>query len=112
MMYWDEAEVKKFLSILSEGFDELEAHFDLLYKGLVHRSSHHDVLKRMQAEFKWGVTDGSEVVQLAPAWKQLDCINFTDEMRHMLPGWKKLLVPFFYLTNNRLGKYAYRKYTD
>lgn len=100
------------LLILSEGFDELEAHFDLLYKGLVHRSSRHDVLKRMQAEFKWGVTDGSEVVRLAPAWKQLDCINFTDEMRHMLPGWKKLLVPFFYLTNNRLGKYAYRKYTD
>lgn len=112
MMYWEEAEVQKFLSILSEGFDELEAHFDLLYKGLVHRSSRHDVLKRMQAEFKWGVTDGSEVVRLAPAWKQLDCINFTDEMRHMLPGWKKLLVPFFYLTNNRLGKYAYRKYTD
>lgn len=73
MMYWEEAEVQKFLSILSEGFDELEAHFDLLYKGLVHRSSRHDVLKRMQAEFKWGVTDGSEVVRLAPAWKQLDC---------------------------------------
>ena len=53
-MYWEEAEVQKFLSILSEGFDELEAHFDFLYKGLVHRSSRHDVLKRMQAEFKWG----------------------------------------------------------
>jgi len=39
MMYWEEAEVQKFLSILAEGFDELEAHFDLLYKGLVHRSS-------------------------------------------------------------------------
>ncbi len=39
-------------------------------------------------------------------------IAFISKMRYMLPGWKKLLVPFFYLTNNRLGKYAYRKYTD
>ena len=109
LMYFPENEVKNFLHVLTSGFDDFEAQFDLLYKGMVKKAEHHDALKNMSAQFNWGVKDGSEIVKLAPALKQLACINFTDEMKHMLPGWKKLLTPIFYIVNNRLGIYSYRK---
>ena len=53
--------------------------------------------------------DGSEVVKLNPALKQIGYVNFTDEMKHMLPGWMKLFTLIFYLVNNRLGIYTYQK---
>ena len=109
LMYMEESEVKAFLSILSDSFDDFEAQFDLMYKGLVKKAACHDVVKKTSAEFHWGVSNGSEITQLNPAFKQLACINFTDEMRHLLPGLLKLLTPFFYLTNNRLGIYTCQK---
>ena len=109
IMYLEEEEVKKLLALMADGLDEFEAHFDLLYKGLVRFTKKHDAVKYTQAEFKWGVTDGREIVRFDPRWQYLECINFTREMKHLLPGWKKLLTPFFYLTNNRLGKYTYKK---
>lgn len=51
----------------------------------------------------WYNLDFPEVIE------QIGLINFTDEMRHLLPGVKKLLVPLMYITNNRLGMYAYKK---
>ena len=47
IMYLEEEEVKKLLALMADGLDEFEAHFDLLYKGLVAVSyTHLDVYKR------------------------------------------------------------------
>ncbi len=46
LMYLKEKEVKKFLEILTNGFDRLEGQFDLIYKLLVKRSNMHDTLKK------------------------------------------------------------------
>ena len=108
-MYLHENEVAQLLEILTDGFDRFEAHFDLLYKGLVNKGSMHDTVKKTGAQFNWGVKDGSEVVRLCPGLRQTGLINFTDEMRRLLPGAKKLLIPIMYLTNNRLGIYTYQK---
>ncbi len=109
LMYLHENEVAQLLEILTGGFDCFEAHFDLLYKGLVNKGSMHDTVKKTGAQFNWGVKDGSEVVRLCPGLRQIGLINFTDEMRRLLPGAKKLLIPIMYLTNNRLGIYTYQK---
>ncbi len=109
LMYLRESEVAQLLAILVSGFDRFEAQFDLLYKGLVNRGKMHDTLKKTSAQFHWGVKDGSEVVRLCPALKQTGLINFTDQMRHLLPGVQKLLIPVMYVTNNRLGIYCYQK---
>lgn len=109
LMYLQESEVAQFLRILTTGFDAFEAQFDLLYKGLVNKGGMHDTLKKTNAQFLWGVKDGSEVVKLCPAMRQIGLINFTDEMKHLLPGIKKLLTPIMYITNNRLGIYTYKK---
>lgn len=109
LMYLHENEVAQLLKILTGGFDRFEAHFDLLYKGLVNKGSMHDTVKKTGAQFNWGVKDGSEVVRLCPGLRQTGLINFTDEMRLLLPGAKKLLIPIMYLTNNRLGIYTYQK---
>ena len=61
------------------------------------------------AEFKWGVKDGSEVVKLNPKIKQTGLINFTDELKHLLHGFRKLFIPIAYIMNNRLGMYEYKK---
>ncbi|WP_027400483.1 class I SAM-dependent methyltransferase [Anaerovorax odorimutans] len=109
LMYFKEDEVKDFLNIITNGFESFEAQFDLLYKMLVNNGSRHDTLKKMNAQFNWGVKDGSEVIKLCPKMKQTGLINFTKEMKHLLPGTKKLIVPFLYITNNRLGIYTYQK---
>lgn len=108
LTYLHENEVAQFLEILTHGFDSFEAHFDLLYKRLVNKARIHDTVKETGAQFNWGVTDGSEVVHLCPSLKQTELINFTDEMRRLLQGVKKLLIPIMYLTNNRLGIYTYK----
>ena len=110
LMYFEEQQIKQFLEILTDNFDSFEAQFDLLYKGTAKATKHHDVLKNMDATFKWGVKDGSEVVKLNPKLKQTGLINFTDEMKLHLLGWKKLLIPLFYIVNNRLGIYTFEKF--
>jgi len=109
LMYFEEQKIKQFLEILTDNFDSFEAQFDLLYKGTVKMNQKHDTIKNMNADFKWGVKDGSEVVKLNPKLKQTRLINFTDEMKLHLPGWKKLLIPLFYIVNNRLGIYTFEK---
>lgn len=109
LMYLKENEISQLLQILTHGFDSFEAQFDLLYKGLVNKAKMHDTLKKTSAQFNWGVKDGSEVVALCPTLQQKGLINFTDELKHLLPGVKKLLVPMMYVFNNRLGIYTYQK---
>ncbi len=109
LMYLKEEEVCRFLELLTQGFDAFEAHFDLLYKGVVNKGRMHDTVKNTTAEFHWGVKDGSEVVALCPKLKQKGLINFTKEMKHLLPGGTKLLIPLMYIVNNRLGMYTYQK---
>ncbi|MFT4107933.1 MAG: class I SAM-dependent methyltransferase [Lacrimispora sp.] len=109
LMFLHEREVAQFLGILTRGFDRFEAHFDLLYKGLVNKGGLHDTVKKTGAQFHWGVKDGSEITRLCPGIKQIGLINFTEEMRHLLPGVKKLLIPMMYIANNRLGMYAFKK---
>ena len=110
LMYFDENEVKNFLNILTDRFDKFTLYLDLLSKKLVKQAKRHDTLKTMKnAEFKWGVKDGSEVVKLNPKIKQTGLINFTDELKHLLHGFKKLFIPIAYIMNNRLGMYEYKK---
>ena len=112
LMYFDENEVKDFLKILTDNFDEFEAQFDLISKGALKMQKEHDTLKKMNAKFKWAVKDGSEVVKLNPLIKQTGLINFTAEMKKILPFTKKWIIPFMYLYNNRLGIYEYKKKND
>lgn len=109
MMYLKEEEVKDFLYILTNGFDRFEAQFDLLYKGMVNKGNIHDTVKKTNARFSWGVKNGSEVTALCPALKQTGLINFTDELKYMLSGFKKIFIPLLYITNNRLGIYQFKK---
>lgn len=112
LMYFDETEVKDFLKILTDNFEEFEAQFDLISKGALKMQKEHDTLKKMNAKFKWAVKDGSEVVKLNPLIKQTGLINFTAEMKKILPFTKKWIIPFMYLYNNRLGIYEYKKKND
>ncbi|MGP1568595.1 MAG: class I SAM-dependent methyltransferase [Peptoanaerobacter stomatis] len=109
LMYLKEDEIKKFLNILTDSFDSFEAHFDLLYKGLVKRSKEHDTLKHMKVNFEYGVKDGSELVKLNPKLKQIGLINFTREMKKFPLGIKKIFLPLMYIANDRLGMYTYNK---
>lgn len=110
LMYFDEAEIKKILEILVNNFQEFTAYFDLLYKGMVKKAKKHDALKKMNAEFKFGVKNGREIEVLSNNLiKQIGYINFTDEMRYLLPLSKKIFIPMLYIFNNRLGMYKFSK---
>ena len=110
LMYFDENEVKNFLNILTDRFDKFTLYLNLLSKKLVKQARRHDTLKTMKnAEFKWGVKDGSEIVKLEPKLKQIGLINFTKKMAKILPFSKKIFIPLMWIVNNRLGIYTYNK---
>jgi len=109
-MFFDEDKVKKILEILVNNFNKFELHLDLLYKGTIKIASKHDILKKMKnVTFKWGVKDGSEVINLEPKLKQIGLINFTKKMVKLLPFSKKIFIPFLWIFNNRLGIYRYNE---
>lgn len=109
LMYFEESEIKEFLKILTDSFQKFEAHFDLLSLGTLKRQKKHDTLKKMNAQFKWGIKDGSELIRLNPEMKQTGLINFTGKMKKILPFSKKWILPIMYLYNNRLGIYTYER---
>lgn len=108
LMYLKEDEIRDFLNILTSSFSSFEAHFDLCHQYIVKKSSSHDTVKYMNAEFNFGVTDGHEIVELNPKLKQLDIINFTDEMSKFKLGTLRFFLPMIRRYNNRLGIYEYR----
>lgn len=109
LMYFKEEEVRTFLGIVTQGFDSFEAQFDLLYKGAVNKGRMHDTVKNTTAEFHWGVKDGSEVVALCPMLQKKKLINFTGELKYLLPKRMRIFTPLMYIVNNRLGIYTYQK---
>lgn len=110
LMYFDEAEIKKMLEILTNNFQEFTAYFDFLYKGMIKKAKKHDALKKMNVEFKFGVKNGKEIEILSNgSIKQIGYINFTDEMKKLIPISKKIFIPMLYIFNNRMGMYQFNK---
>ena len=56
-----------------------------------------------------GTKDGHEIVVMNPNLKQTGLINFTGSMLSLAPIVYKLLYPFIYLFNNRMGIYEYKR---
>lgn len=110
-MYLSEEEVKKLLGLLVDNFEKFELHLDCLYKKNTTISKKHDALKKMDSDvvFKWGVTDGREVIELEPRLKQTGYINFTKKMGKVIPLSKKIFIPLLYWRNDRLCIYRYEK---
>ena len=108
LIYLKEDEVKELLNILTDSFSDFEAHFDLCHEYLVSKSSSHDTVKHMNAEFNFGVTDGHEIVKLNNKLKQKAMISFTDEIRKFNLGIFRLFIPMMHKYNNRLGIYEYK----
>lgn len=107
LMYFSEEEVKQFLEILTDSFEEFEAQFDFSHTFLLNKGKKHDTVKHMNAEFRYGIVDGSEILKLNPKLKQTACINFTDELSTFKLGVFRLALPLFRKVNNRLCKYVY-----
>lgn len=102
-----EEEVKQFLEILTDSFEEFEAQFDFSHTFLLNKGKKHDTVKHMNAEFRYGIVDGSEILKLNPKLKQTACINFTDELSTFKLGMFRLALPLLRKVNNRLCKYVY-----
>ncbi len=107
VMYLTWEEIGTFLQIVTTEFAEFDLHLDFAQPWMVGRSRQHDAVRHMQAEFRSGTWRGKEVTELAPGVVQTGYINFTDTMRRIIPGWRKLMIPMLYLMNNRMGLYHY-----
>ncbi|MDO4711410.1 MAG: class I SAM-dependent methyltransferase [Peptostreptococcaceae bacterium] len=109
IMYLKPEDVKKFLHILTDRFDDFELHLDCVSKRAVNRASMNKAVKKTKSEYHFGVTDGREISALNPKLKQIGYINFTDELKRSLRGIEKLFIPLIYLFNNRLVVYTHKK---
>ncbi len=109
IMYFTPEEMKQLLRVLTAGFPSFTAHFDMVSAFVGNNSERHDVLGKMNVPLYWGTRKGKEITEWAPELQQIGFINFTDYMKKLLPGWKKLLTPMFYYVNNRMGIYYYQR---
>ncbi|MCU9532940.1 class I SAM-dependent methyltransferase [Streptococcus sp. CSL10205-OR2] len=109
IMYFKPEEVKFFLNLLTDHFDEFVLHLDCTPKAVVKKAHMNKAVKKTNAQYFFGITNGKEITELNPKLKQIGYINFTDEFKKWLPGLKKLLIPIIYLFNNRLAMFTYKK---
>lgn len=107
VMYLTWEEIGTFLRVATAEFPMFDMHLDFAQPWLVGRGRQHDAVRHMHAEFRSGTWHGKEITELMPGIRQTGYINFTDTMRHLVPGWRKLAVPMLYVMNNRMGMYHY-----
>ena len=100
VMYLTLDEMKQFLGLLTDSFEEFTLYLDMISPYVAKRSKQHDMLSKM---------DGHEIVIMNPKLKQTGLINFTRSMLSLAPIVYKLLYPFIYLFNNRMGIYEYKR---
>ena len=99
VMYLTLDEMKQFLGLLTDSFEEFTLYLDMISPYVAKRSKQHDMLSK----------DGHEIVDMNPKLKQTGLINFTRSMLSLAPIIYKLLYPFIYLFNNRMGIYEYKR---
>ena len=109
VMYLTLDEMKQFLGLLTDSFEEFTLYLDMISPYVAKRSKQHDMLSKMDVTFQWGTKDGHEIVIMNPKLKQTGLINFTRSMLSLAPIVYKLLYPFIYLFNNRMGIYEYKR---
>ena len=109
VMYLTLDEMKQFLGLLTDSFEEFTLYLDMISPYVAKRSKQHDMLSKMDVTFQWGSKDGHEIVDMNPKLKQTGLINFTGSMLSLAPIIYKLLYPFIYLFNNRMGIYEYKR---
>ena len=102
IMYFYPEQVKEFLNILTDSFDNFELHLDCLSKRLVNKAKKNKAVKRTKSEYHFGVTDGRELIELNPKLKQTGLINFTTQIEKQMKWYGKIFLPMIYLINNRL----------
>ena len=109
VMYLTLDEMKQFLGLLTDSFEEFTLYLDMISPYVAKRTKQHDMLSKMNVSFQWGTKDGHEIVVMNPNLKQTGLINFTGSMLSLAPIVYKLLYPFIYLFNNRMGIYEYKR---
>lgn len=109
VMYLTLDEMKQFLGLLTDSFEEFTLYLDMISPYVAKRTKQHDMLSKMNVSFQWGTKDGHEIVVMNPKLKQTGLINFTGSMLSLAPIVYKLLYPFIYLFNNRMGIYEYKR---
>lgn len=109
LMFFSPDEVATFVRIAAEGIDAFDLAIDMISPKLVGQEGHHGAVKRTSAAFRWGSSDGSDVVDMCPALQRLDCVNYTKRFCDILPMPHRLASPFYRLAlppvNNRMGIY-------
>lgn len=109
VMYLTLDEMKQFLGLLTDSFEEFTLYLDMISPYVAKRTKQHDMLSKMNVSFQWGTKDGHEIVVMNPKLKQTGLINYTGSMLSLAPIVYKLLYPFIYLFNNRMGIYEYKR---
>ncbi|MEG6511891.1 class I SAM-dependent methyltransferase [Desulforamulus ruminis] len=104
LMYFTEQEVQNLLNKLVEAFPRGEMLMEILSPLLVNRSKHHDAVKKMNAQFLWGVKDGRQVEKFNPRIRLHDEWNYFDyhKRRWRWLGWLATIPAFKRNFNNKI----------
>ena len=100
LMYVKESEVKMLLDNLAKNFEHVTVLAELMTNWMVKNQKVHDVTKKTNSSFKFGVNDGHYLIKMCPQYTYIDEYNFTDYMRRYSPFMMFLIAPFLKHKNN------------
>jgi methyltransferase (TIGR00027 family) len=109
LMYFTQEEVKELLAIIRDNFPGGTVLMELMSPFAAKNTRHHDTVKKTNAEFKWGVKDGAEVVKLCDGLVFLDEWSLSEVSLERSHGLGRLLlslaIPIVGKINNRIALY-------
>jgi O-methyltransferase involved in polyketide biosynthesis len=99
LMYFTEEEVKKLMDTLVDSFKESEMLFEVITPMMAKGSKNHDTIKKMNAEFQWGIKNSKEMEKFSSKIKFVEEWNYFDYHKHRW-RWMRLLTSIPPLKNS------------
>lgn len=109
LMYVDKKDFKELLDKLSANFEHVTVLAELMKQWMVDHQQVHDVAKKTNSVFKFGVKEGRDLIKMCPQYKYIDEYNFTDYMRRYNPLMMFFVAPILKNKNNFVSRITFDK---
>ncbi|MCC7553248.1 MAG: class I SAM-dependent methyltransferase [Methanobacteriaceae archaeon] len=111
LMYFDEKEVKEIIKIIEENFENALILMELSSKFMIRFGSRHELVKKTNATFKWGVKKSKDVEKLSNNIRLINEWYLFDIYKNQETTSKKnkialsVILPIFNQINNKIALY-------
>lgn len=109
LMYFTEEEVNKLMNRLVDSFKEAEMLFEIISPIMAKGSKQHETVKKMNAEFQWGIKNGKNLEKFNSKIKFMEEWNYFDYHKHRW-RWMRLFTSIHPLKNRISTRIVHLKF--